>query len=128
MALGRVRKARRADWGRRPRRHPRGLTSNRHARRPDRQPIRAFAHARCPKSPCRDERVDATAKVSGISRLHSDPRTRGLFHAGFGLWGRRRKFALTKGNGAMDRNVGPEDRVVRIVVAIGLAVLAYLGV
>lgn len=28
----------------------------------------------------------------------------------------------------MDRNVGPEDRVVRIVVGIGLAVLAYLGV
>ena len=28
----------------------------------------------------------------------------------------------------MDRNVGPEDRVVRIVLAIGLAVLAYLGV
>jgi len=28
----------------------------------------------------------------------------------------------------MARNVGPEDRVVRIVLAIGLAVLAYLGV
>ena len=28
----------------------------------------------------------------------------------------------------MDRNVGPEDRVVRIVVGIGLLVLAYLGV
>jgi hypothetical protein len=28
----------------------------------------------------------------------------------------------------MDRNVGPEDRVVRIVVGIGLAVIAYLGV
>jgi len=28
----------------------------------------------------------------------------------------------------MDRNVGPEDRVVRIVVGIGLAVLAYLDV
>ena len=28
----------------------------------------------------------------------------------------------------MDRNVGPEDRVVRIVVGIVLAVLAYLGV
>lgn len=28
----------------------------------------------------------------------------------------------------MDRNVGPEDRVVRIVLGIGLAVLAYLGV
>jgi hypothetical protein len=28
----------------------------------------------------------------------------------------------------MARNVGPEDRVVRIVVAIGLAVLIYLGV
>ena len=28
----------------------------------------------------------------------------------------------------MDRNVGPEDRVVRIVVGLGLAVLAYLQV
>lgn len=28
----------------------------------------------------------------------------------------------------MARNVGPEDRVVRIVVGIGLAVLAYLQV
>ena len=28
----------------------------------------------------------------------------------------------------MDRNVGPEDRVVRIVVGIGLAVVAYLGI
>ena len=28
----------------------------------------------------------------------------------------------------MDRNVGPEDRVVRIVVGIGLLVLAYLQV
>lgn len=28
----------------------------------------------------------------------------------------------------MARNVGPEDRVVRIVVALGLAVLAYLQV
>lgn len=28
----------------------------------------------------------------------------------------------------MARNVGPEDRVVRIVLALGLAVLAYLGV
>ena len=28
----------------------------------------------------------------------------------------------------MDRNVGPEDRVVRIVVGVGLAVLAYLQV
>jgi hypothetical protein len=28
----------------------------------------------------------------------------------------------------MDRNVGPEDRVVRIVVALGLALLIYLGV
>ena len=28
----------------------------------------------------------------------------------------------------MDRNVGPEDRVVRIVVGVGLAVLAYLEV
>jgi hypothetical protein len=28
----------------------------------------------------------------------------------------------------MTRNVGPEDRVVRIVVAIGLAVLVYVGV
>jgi hypothetical protein len=28
----------------------------------------------------------------------------------------------------MARNIGPEDRVVRIVLAIGLAVLAYLGV
>ena len=26
----------------------------------------------------------------------------------------------------MDRNVGPEDRVVRIVVALGLCVLVYL--
>jgi hypothetical protein len=26
----------------------------------------------------------------------------------------------------MDRNVGPEDRVVRIVVALGLGVLVYL--
>ena len=28
----------------------------------------------------------------------------------------------------MARNIGPEDRVVRIVLGIGLAVLAYLGV
>jgi hypothetical protein len=28
----------------------------------------------------------------------------------------------------MDRNVGPEDRVVRIVVAIGLAVVIYMRV
>ena len=28
----------------------------------------------------------------------------------------------------MARNIGPEDRVVRIVVGLGLAVLAYLGV
>ena len=28
----------------------------------------------------------------------------------------------------MTRNVGPEDRVVRIVVAIGLAVIIYAGV
>jgi hypothetical protein len=28
----------------------------------------------------------------------------------------------------MARNVGPEDRVVRIVLGIGLGVLAYLGV
>lgn len=27
----------------------------------------------------------------------------------------------------MDRNVGPEDRVVRIVVAIALAVIIYVG-
>jgi hypothetical protein len=36
--------------------------------------------------------------------------------------------ALKKGSGDMDRNVGPEDRVVRIVVALGLALLIYLGV
>ena len=28
----------------------------------------------------------------------------------------------------MSRNIGPEDRVVRIVVALGLAVLVYMGV
>jgi divalent metal cation (Fe/Co/Zn/Cd) transporter len=28
----------------------------------------------------------------------------------------------------MARNIGPEDRVVRIVVALGLALLVYLGV
>jgi hypothetical protein len=28
----------------------------------------------------------------------------------------------------MDRNIGPEDRVVRIVVALGLCVLIYFGV
>jgi divalent metal cation (Fe/Co/Zn/Cd) transporter len=28
----------------------------------------------------------------------------------------------------MDRNIGPEDRVVRIVVALGLAVLIYMQV
>ncbi len=28
----------------------------------------------------------------------------------------------------MPRNVGPEDRVVRIVVALGLGVLIYMGV
>src|SRR6185369_5778743 len=33
------------DWGRPLQRHPRGLTSNRHAGRPDRWPIRAFAFA-----------------------------------------------------------------------------------
>ena len=27
----------------------------------------------------------------------------------------------------MDRNIGPEDRVVRIVVALGLAILIYVG-
>lgn len=32
------------------------------------------------------------------------------------------------GAGVMDRNIGPEDRVVRIVVALGLAVLIYLKV
>jgi uncharacterized membrane protein HdeD (DUF308 family) len=33
-----------------------------------------------------------------------------------------------KWKATMDRNVGPEDRVVRIVVGIALAVLAYLQV
>jgi hypothetical protein len=33
-----------------------------------------------------------------------------------------------KGIAIMARNIGPEDRVVRIVLAVGLAVLAYLGV
>jgi divalent metal cation (Fe/Co/Zn/Cd) transporter len=33
-----------------------------------------------------------------------------------------------EGTGAMDKNLGREDRTVRIVVAIGLAVLIYLGV
>ena len=28
----------------------------------------------------------------------------------------------------MDRNIGPEDRVVRVVVALGLGVLIYMGV
>ena len=28
----------------------------------------------------------------------------------------------------MDRNCGPEDRVARIVIAIGLAILIYFGV
>ena len=28
----------------------------------------------------------------------------------------------------MDRNIGPEDRVVRIVVGLGLALIAYLGI
>ena len=28
----------------------------------------------------------------------------------------------------MDRNIGPEDRVVRIVVAIGLAIVLYMQV
>ena len=28
----------------------------------------------------------------------------------------------------MDRNIGPEDRVVRLVVGIGLAVVLYMGV
>lgn len=28
----------------------------------------------------------------------------------------------------MEKNIGPEDRVVRIVIAIGLAVLIYFGV
>jgi DMSO reductase anchor subunit len=36
--------------------------------------------------------------------------------------------AFAKGTATMARNVGPEDRVVRIVVGIGLAVLAYLRV
>ncbi|MEO7635019.1 MAG: DUF2892 domain-containing protein [Sphingomicrobium sp.] len=27
----------------------------------------------------------------------------------------------------MDRNIGPEDRVVRIIVALGLAALVYFG-
>lgn len=27
----------------------------------------------------------------------------------------------------MDRNIGPEDRVVRIVVALGLGLVVYLG-
>jgi len=33
-----------------------------------------------------------------------------------------------KGISTMARNIGPEDRVVRIVLGIVLAVLAYLGV
>jgi hypothetical protein len=33
-----------------------------------------------------------------------------------------------QGIGDMDRNIGPEDRVFRIVIAIGLALLVYLGV
>jgi ABC-type siderophore export system fused ATPase/permease subunit len=34
---------------------------------------------------------------------------------------------LNKGLAAMTRNIGPEDRVVRIVVALGLCVLAYFA-
>jgi hypothetical protein len=34
----------------------------------------------------------------------------------------------SQGEAAMAKNVGPEDRIVRIVVGIVLAVLAYLGV
>ncbi|HEX5258575.1 MAG TPA: DUF2892 domain-containing protein [Sphingomicrobium sp.] len=36
--------------------------------------------------------------------------------------------ALEKGIETMAKNIGPEDRVVRIVVGLALAVLAYLGV
>jgi hypothetical protein len=36
--------------------------------------------------------------------------------------------ALKKGTAVMARNIGPEDRVVRIVVGLGLALLVYLGV
>jgi flagellar biosynthesis component FlhA len=36
--------------------------------------------------------------------------------------------ALDKGIETMAKNIGPEDRVVRIVVGLALAVLAYLGV
>ena len=39
----------------------------------------------------------------------------------------RAAFAFTKGLGAMASNVGSADRVVRIVLALGLAVLIYLG-
>ena len=35
--------------------------------------------------------------------------------------------ALIKGLAAMTRNIGPEDRVVRIVAALGLCVLAYFA-
>ena len=83
--------------------HPRGLTSNRHAGRPDRWSIRAFAFLETPSS---DD----------------------LLHPRFGLLGRSTDLALSKGYAAMARNVGPEDRVVRIVVGLGLGLLAYLQV
>jgi hypothetical protein len=49
LALGSGSALRLSDWGRSPRLNPRGLTSNRHAGRPDRWSIRAFAYAPTPR-------------------------------------------------------------------------------
>jgi hypothetical protein len=44
-------------------------------------------------------------------------------------WDQRLLFALrSKGKATMDKNVGREDRIIRIVVGLVLAVLAYLEV
>ena len=48
-----------------------------------------------------------------------------LVSANYGI---KTGLALTQGSWiAMDRNVGPEDRVVRIVVALGLGLVIYFG-
>ena len=38
------------------------------------------------------------------------------------------RLKIAKGLARMAKNIGPEDRVVRIVVGIGLAILAYMQV
>lgn len=51
-----------------------------------------------------------------------------LFRDGFGLLEAKSDLGADEGIAAMGKNIGPADRVVRIVVGLGLAVLVYLGV